>query len=96
MMMLMMMMMVIVMMMVMTMTMTMTMMMTDGPTPVRFLLFDYKTPVVQANRSNINDCLAGQLEAAKATCKEREHKYISSMACLIDVCFGGKGFAAEG
>ena len=54
------------------------------------LLFDYKTPVVQANRSNINGCLAGQLEAAKATCKEREDRYISSMAFLIDVCFGGK------
>ena len=39
---------------------------------------------------------AGQLEAAKATCKEREHKFIPSMACLIDVGFGGKGFAAEG
>lgn len=60
------------------------------------LLFDYKTPVVQANRPNINDCPADQLEAAKATCKEREHKFIPSMACLIDVCFGGKGFAAEG
>ena len=54
------------------------------------LLFDYKTPVVQANRPNINDYPADQLEAAKATCKEREHKYISSMAFLIDVCFGGK------
>ena len=41
-------------------------------------------------------CPAGQLEAAKATCTEREHKFIPSMACLIDVCFGGKGFAAEG
>ncbi len=39
---------------------------------------------------------AGQLEAAKSTCKEREHKFNPSMACLIDVCFGGKGFAAEG
>ena len=26
----------------------------------------------------------------------REHKYFPSMACLIDVCLGGKGFAAEG
>ena len=26
----------------------------------------------------------------------REHKYFPSMACLIDVCFGGKDFAAEG
>ena len=26
----------------------------------------------------------------------REHKYFPSMACLIDVCFGGKSFAVDG
>jgi len=59
------------------------------------LMFGTKTPVVEANRPNINDCPAQKLEEAKATCKERERKFIPSMACLIDVCFGGKGFADE-
>merc|ERR1719411_1837330 len=59
------------------------------------LLFKKKTPVVQGNRPNINDCPAPKLEGAKALCKEREQKFIPSMACLIDVCFGGKGFANE-
>lgn len=54
-----------------------------------------KTLVVQANRPDINDCPAGQLDPAKEACKKKEHKFIPSMACLIDVCFGGKGFAEE-
>ena len=42
------------------------------------------TPAVQANRPDFNDCPADQLEAAKATCKEKEHKYFPSMACFTD------------
>merc|ERR1712217_137603 len=52
-----------------------------------------KTPVVVGNRPDINNCPRPQLESAKASCKAKEQKFIPSMACLIDVCFGGKGFA---
>merc|ERR1719412_3353910 len=44
------------------------------------LLFKKKTPVVQGNRPNINDCPAPKLEESKALCKEREQKFIPSMA----------------
>merc|ERR1719336_2814028 len=60
------------------------------------LLFKTKTPVVQGNRPNINDAPAEKLESCKSLCKAKEHKFIPSMACLIDCCFGGKGFAEEG
>jgi hypothetical protein len=59
-------------------------------------MYATKTPVMVANRPNINDCPAQQLEDAKTLCKQKEKKFIPSMACLIDVCFGGKGFAATG
>jgi len=52
-----------------------------------------KTPVVVGNRPDINNCPRPKLESAKATCKAKEQKFIPSMACLIDVCFGGAGFA---
>jgi len=54
-----------------------------------------KTPVGQSNRPDINDCAKPKLESAKNTCKKKEGKFIPSMSCLIDVCFGGKGFAAD-
>merc|ERR1719336_2596702 len=60
------------------------------------LLFKTKTPVVQANRPNINDCEASKLDQAKALCKKKEGKLIPSLGCLVDICFGGKGFAQEG
>jgi len=59
------------------------------------LLFGTKTPVVQVYRPDINNCPGPKLDDAKSTCKAREHKFIPSMGCLIDVCFGGKGFARE-
>jgi len=52
-----------------------------------------KTLTPPANRPDINNCARPKLEAAKAACKEKEHKFIPSMACLIDVCFAGPGFA---
>jgi hypothetical protein len=55
-----------------------------------------KTPVGQSNRPDIANCPRPKLEAAKKTCKAKEHKFIPSMACLIDVCFGGPGFAGHG
>jgi len=59
------------------------------------LLFNTKTPVVAANRPNINDCPAIKLDEAKAYCRAKEGgKLIPSMACLVDYCFAGKGFAA--
>jgi hypothetical protein len=59
------------------------------------LLYHTKTPVMVANRPNINDCPAAKLDQAKASCKAKEQKLIPSMACLIDVCFAGEGFANQ-
>jgi len=54
-----------------------------------------KIPVVQGNRPDINNCEAPKLDHAKTLCKAKEHKFIPSMGCLIDVCFGGDGFAND-
>merc|ERR1712176_1417173 len=59
------------------------------------LYFHTKTAVVQVNRPDINNCPAPQLDSAKDLCKKKEHKFIPSMSCLVDVCFGGKQFASE-
>jgi len=59
------------------------------------LLFRTKTPVVAANRPDINNCEPATLHSARETCKAKEHKFIPSLSCLVDVCFGGKGFAEE-
>jgi len=67
---------------------------TTGVPPAE-LLFGTKTPVVTANRPDINNCEPSKLDGAKATCKAKEHKFIPSMSCLVDVCFGGNGFAEE-
>jgi len=65
--------------------------------PADELLFKSKTPVVEANRPNINDCPAKKLDEAKAYCRAKEGgKLIPSMACLVDFCFAGKGFAMNG
>jgi hypothetical protein len=62
-----------------------------------YFLFNEKTPVVEANRPNINDCPAVKLDEAKAYCRAKEGgKLIPSMACLVDYCFAGKGFAMNG
>jgi len=67
---------------------------TTGVPPTQ-LLFRTKTAVVTANRPDINNCEPTTLENAKSSCKAKEHKFIPSMSCLIDVCFGGNGFAEE-
>jgi len=54
-----------------------------------------KTPVVQTNRPDINDCPQDELVAAKSACKKQEHAFFPSRECLIDVCFGGKEFAGQ-
>jgi len=59
------------------------------------LYFHTKTAVVQVNRPDINNCPAPKLDAAKDLCKKKEHKFIPSMSCLVDVCFGGPQFASE-
>merc|ERR1712190_219111 len=69
---------------------------TTGVAPAELIGFHTKTAVVQVNRPDINDCEASKLDGAKELCKKKEHKFIPSMACLVDVCFGGKGFAREG
>jgi hypothetical protein len=63
--------------------------------PQQELLFASKTAVVAANRPDINNCEPTKLSGAKDTCKAKEHKFIPSMSCLIDVCFGGDQFADE-
>jgi len=67
---------------------------TTGVAAADLLFPGPKTPVVVANRPDINNCPRQQLEGAKASCKAKEQKFIPSMACLIDVCFGGNGFAS--
>merc|ERR1719433_2171173 len=67
---------------------------TTGVPPTE-LLFGTKTPVVTANRPDINNCDPDKLSNAKTMCKAKEHKFIPSMSCLVDVCFGGDGFAEE-
>merc|ERR1712157_150071 len=69
---------------------------TTGIAAGELIGFHTKTAVVQVNRPDINDCEASKLDGAKELCKKKEHKFIPSMACLVDVCFGGKGFAQEG
>lgn len=63
------------------------------------LLFHTKTPVVKANRPNINDCPAGKLDEAKTICKaaaKKQGQFVPAMDCLVDYCFGGEGFLQEG
>merc|ERR1712039_251400 len=56
-----------------------------------------KTPInAIPNRPDINNVPKDKLENAKAVCKAKEKKFIPSMQCLIDVSFGGSGFAGEG
>eukprot|EP00420_Gonyaulax_spinifera_P033917 CAMPEP_0197872932 /NCGR_PEP_ID=MMETSP1439-20131203/2895_1 /TAXON_ID=66791 /ORGANISM="Gonyaulax spinifera, Strain CCMP409" /LENGTH=206 /DNA_ID=CAMNT_0043491963 /DNA_START=56 /DNA_END=676 /DNA_ORIENTATION=- len=64
--------------------------------PVAELLFKTKTPVVTANRPDINNCKPETLDMAHKACQKKEGKFIPSLACLIDVCFGGKQFAEDG
>jgi len=55
-----------------------------------------KTAIVNnVNRPDINDCNQDKLEEAKEACKKSEKRWNPSMECLIDVCFGGGGFAQE-
>merc|ERR1712113_966040 len=68
---------------------------TTGVAPADLLFLGGKIPVVQANRPDINNCEASKLDGAKLLCKKKENKFIPSMACLIDVCFGGNGFAND-
>merc|ERR1712151_1328511 len=67
---------------------------TTGVAAGELLFPGAKIPVGQSNRPDINNCAAPKLEAAKTSCKAKEQKFIPSMSCLIDVCFGGDGFAA--
>jgi len=69
---------------------------TTGVEASQLILPGGKIPVGQSNRPDINNCAAPKLDGAKATCKAKEQKFIPSMACLIDVCFGGAGFAGGG
>jgi len=59
------------------------------------LLFNRKTPVVVANRPDINNCPEERSHQAKDLCKQKEHTFMPSMQCMIDVCFGGPQFATQ-
>merc|ERR1711874_578571 len=65
---------------------------TTGVAASALIFAGAKIPVGQANRPDINNCARPKLEDAKSRCKAKEKKFIPSMACLIDVCFGGNGF----
>jgi len=69
---------------------------TTGVSQAELLFPGIKTPVVAGNHPDINDCPSDKLTLAHDTCKAKEHKFIPSMGCLIDVCFGGEGFANQG
>jgi len=55
------------------------------------LLFNTKTPVVQADRPDINNCPEDRADQAKAACQEKGATELP--ACMVDVCFGGPAFA---
>jgi len=57
------------------------------------LLFNHKTPVVQANRPDINNCPEDRADEARTACQAKGATEMD--ACMVDVCFGGKGFAGE-
>ena len=69
---------------------------TTGVAATDLILPGAKIPVGQSNRPDINNCARPKLEHAKTLCKAKEHKFIPSMGCLIDTCFGGDGFAGQG
>merc|ERR1711876_115492 len=54
-----------------------------------------KTPINAETKADISDCPQAKLDQAKESCKKSEKKWNPSMACLIDVCFGGPGFAQD-
>jgi len=68
---------------------------TQGVAAADLILPGAKTPIVVSARPNINDCPSLKLKMAEDSCKAKEGKFIPSKQCLIDVCFGGKQFAAE-
>lgn len=53
-----------------------------------------KTPIAPANRPDLSNCPPAKLAGARESCKKSESKFFPSKQCLIDVCFGGKDFAA--
>jgi len=68
---------------------------TQGVAVADMLFQGPKTPIVPANRPDISNCATAQLKKAESVCKAKEKKFIPSKECLIDVCFGGKAFAAQ-
>jgi len=68
---------------------------TQGVAAGDLLLPGGKTPIVVSYRPDINNCPTLKLKMAEVACKRKEKRFIASKQCLIDVCFGGKAFAAE-
>merc|ERR1719188_2402754 len=68
---------------------------TQGVAVADLILPGQKTPIVPSNRPDISNCPQARLDMATTQCKKSEGKFIPSKQCLIDVCFGGKAFAAE-
>jgi hypothetical protein len=68
---------------------------TQGVAVGDLLFLGPKTPIAPANRPDISNCPSKVLTMAQNLCKQRESQFFPSKQCLIDVCFGGKQFAAE-
>jgi len=59
------------------------------------LLFTERTPVVKTGKPNIDDCAANLMTEAEELCGKMSANGIPEKECIIDVCFGGKQFAAQ-
>ena len=57
---------------------------TTGADP-SLLLFQHKTPVVEANRADINNCPKDRTTQAKDLSMKKEHTAMPSKQCMIDV-----------
>jgi len=68
---------------------------TQGVAAGVLILPGKKTAIVVSSRPDINNCPSPTLKMAEAACKKKEGGFFPSKQCLIDVCFGGKGFAGE-
>jgi hypothetical protein len=60
------------------------------------LLFETKTPVVTANRPDLNNCPTEKAAHAREVCKSHSANGMASYDCMVDVCFGGDQFAEMG
>jgi hypothetical protein len=65
---------------------------TTGVAPEN-LLFKTKTPVVEAQRPDPNDCPTEKANRAREVCAAKSSNGMANIDCIVDVCFGGEHFA---